>query len=230
MSRRSKLQKFAENLVLPNVFENFSFENPKLCAGQNREVDYASRWVCDFFNNQGPLVVELACGAGEYCLGLSDLYPDKNFIGIDIKGARIWKGAKTAIGLNKTRIAFLRCRIELMPHFFGTQEIDEIWICFPDPFPRKSKANRRLTARPFLDIYQALMKKNALLHLKTDDPALYQFSLDTIGSHPAFAIGYHHDDIYSAEAKCIEWDIKTTYERKHLADGKTIKYIRAYRI
>lgn len=230
MSKRSKLEKFAENLELPNVFENFSYENPQLYATENKPVAYSSHWNTDYFKNEAPLIIELACGGGEYCLGLSDLYPENNFIGVDIKGARLWRGAKTAFLLKKTQIAFIRCRIELLSHFIGKEEVDEIWITFPDPFPRPSKSNRRLSSPPFLNIYLPLLKKDGVLHLKTDDNDLYLYTLETLTRYNAFKVEFYHDDIYGIAEKYPEWKIKTTYEKKHLENKKTIKYIRAVKL
>ena len=151
----------------------------------------------------------------------------KNFIGIDIKGARIWEGAKKAMDKQLHNVCFVRSRIELLAAFFSPSEVDELWITFPDPFLKKSRSNKRLTSSPFLDLYTSYLKPSALLHLKTDDDTLYQFSLETISSHPGFKILLHHHDIYQSELPGIEdMDIRTYYEKKHLLAGKSIKYIR----
>ena len=150
MSRRNKLQKFAELLTFPNVYENFDPENPQLIGLNGMPVDRKGKWKKEHFKNDFPITLELACGRGEYSLGLGRMYPERNFIGVDIKGARIWKGARIALEENLTNVAFLRTRIEQIALFFDPEEIDEIWITFPDPFLRKSKANRRLTSCRFL--------------------------------------------------------------------------------
>jgi tRNA (guanine-N7-)-methyltransferase len=196
-----------------------------LFSNQSTRVNFNSSWCTQYFKNQNPLVLELACGGGEYSIGLSTLYPHKNFIGIDIKGARIWKGASKAIQAGRKNVAFVRCRIELIHFFFGKEEIDELWITFPDPFPISGKAKKRLTSAGFLDMYLPLLKPAARIHLKTDDESLYEFSLKSIQEHPAYHVLYHHNDIYSQPLLIPEWDIKTHYEIKHLAENKKIKYI-----
>lgn len=227
MSNRSKLEKFAANLAFPNVFENMDFDEPKLRKGLNQYVDFWNTWKVDYFKNNSPLILELACGRGEYSLGMARMFPERNYIGVDIKGARIWKGASTALNEGLNQIAFMRTKIELLDKFFGEAEVDEIWITFPDPFPRPSKSNKRLTSEHYLQLYTRILKPNASLHLKTDDPGLYAFSLETIKAHPAFELIYHDDDIYAKPLVTPELEIKTYYERMHLQAGKTIKYIHA---
>ncbi|MBK9269958.1 MAG: tRNA (guanosine(46)-N7)-methyltransferase TrmB [Saprospiraceae bacterium] len=227
MVKRSKLEKFAANLGFTNVFENFNFQNPSLHQSLHEEVELKGKWRANHFMNNDPLILELACGRGEYCLGLAAMYPNKNYIGVDIKGARIWKGASTALAKRLDNIAFLRTKIELIGHFFEEEEISEIWITFPDPFPRPSKSNRRLTSPIFLDHYSKVLEDGAYLHLKTDDPGLYVFSLQTIQSHPNYTVLYHDDDIYGKTLPYPELEIKTYYENIHLDLGKKIKYIRA---
>ncbi len=226
MGKRTKLEKFAENLQLPNVFENYSYENPVLYKSLHEPVDYKGKWNSDYFKNQFSITLELACGGGEYCLGLSELFPQKNFIGIDIKGARIWKGAKKAFDEKKLQIAFVRTKIELIPYFFDKGEIGEIWITFPDPFLNNTKSNRRLTSPPYLTIYKNILADGAILHLKTDDDTLYHFTLKVIAEDPDFKLMDHSDDIYNFGKDYPEWEVKTYYELKHLGAGKKIKYIR----
>ena len=219
--------KFAEVLSFPNVYENFNPKQPKLTAGEGVYVDLKGKWAIDHFKNNNPIVLELACGRGEYSLALARDNYEKNFIGVDIKGARIWKGASKALEEKLENVAFLRTRIEQVQLFFDPQEIDEIWITFPDPFLRKSKSNRRLTSIPFLDRYHPVLKDGGLLHLKTDDPTLYEFSLETLEAHPSYTINYHHADIYSGPLHIPELAYKTYYEAMHLEAKKTIKYIQA---
>ncbi|MDQ3142952.1 MAG: tRNA (guanosine(46)-N7)-methyltransferase TrmB [Bacteroidota bacterium] len=226
MGKRTKLEKFAENLELPNVFENFSFEHPNLLSKFNVSADFKGSWNKNYFKNNYPIVLELACGRGEYSLALAKTYPSKNFIGIDIKGARIWSGAKKALEEGLHQVAFVRTNIELLPHFFGEQEINEIWITFPDPFLKKSQSNRRLTSKYFLDIYTHLLKPNSILHLKTDDLMLYEFSLENIDTHHQYQILYKKDDIYKDELDYEDLKFKTYYEKQHLSKGRKIKYIR----
>ncbi len=227
MSNRSKLEKFADNQKFANVFENISFENPQLYSGYESQVDYKGRWKKDFFKNEYPLILELACGRGEYSLGLAQLNPQINIIGVDIKGARIWKGASQAIEQDLTRVAFIRTRIELIHHFFEADEVDEIWITFPDPFPRPSKSSKRLVSHFFLDIYTRILKDGAILHLKTDDTALFEFGLESIQSSTQYKLLQSSNNIYADNIAINELSIKTYYERMHLENKRTIKYFQA---
>lgn len=225
MARRNKLAKFAELVSFPNVYENYDPKNPKLVGVDLKEVDLTGKWAETHFGNNHPIVLELACGRGEYTLGLSEMFPDKNFIGVDIKGARIWKGAKIALDEKKENVAFLRTRIEQLELFFAPEEIDEIWITFPDPFLKDSKENRRLTAPPFLEKFRPLLKKSGTVNLKTDSPELYAFTQETLASHPGVEVIYDKDDIYSGPLDYPELELKTYYERMHLEDGRKIKFV-----
>ncbi len=226
MSRRNKLQKFAEVLSFPNVYENFDAKKPVLTGSGGAEVDLKGHWAQHHFGNQNPITLELACGKGDYTLGLARLFPQRNVIGVDIKGARIWRGAKTALEENLNNVAFLRTRIELIAHFFEKGEVAEIWITFPDPFLRTSKANRRLTSKPFLEQYKKILADTGLVHLKTDEPNLYEFTLEVLADNTDYQLLYHDDDIYAKPLPMPELELKTFYEKQHLAAGKTIKYIR----
>lgn len=226
MSRRNKLQKFAELLSFPNVYENFDPKNPGLIGVDGASVTLKGTWGKDHFKNEHPITLELACGRGEYSLGLSRMYPDRNFIGVDIKGARIWKGAGIALEEQLNNVAFLRTRIEQIDLFFASNEVDEIWITFPDPFLGKSKANRRLTSPRFIDRYRKFLKPGGICHLKTDDPTLYEYSLEALSEISFVKILYQDDDIYSKALPLPELDLKTYYEKIHLRDQKTIKYLK----
>lgn len=226
MSKRNKLQKFAELLTFPNVYENYNPKNPQLVGLNGQEVDLKGKWRELHFKNDHPLTLELACGRGEYTLDLARRYPEQNFIGVDVKGARIWKGAGIALDEKLDNVAFLRTRIEQIALFFETGEVDEIWITFPDPFLRKSKAKRRLTAPNFLKAYRQILKPGGLVHLKTDEPNLYEFSLEVLSEDPQVNMLYKDDDIYSKKLPFPELETKTYYEKMHLAEGKKIKYIR----
>ncbi len=225
MSRRNKLQKFAEVLAFPNVYENFDAKKPVLTGTGGVEVDLKGRWAQQHFGNDNPITLELACGKGDYTLGLARQFPERNFIGVDIKGARIWRGAKTALEEGLSNAAFLRTRIELIAHFFEMGEVAEIWITFPDPFLRKSKANRRLTSHQFLEQYKKILASGGLVHLKTDEPNLYHFTLEVLSENSDYELLYHDDDIYAKALPTPELELKTFYEKQHLAAGKTIKYI-----
>lgn len=224
MSRRNKLQKFSELLSYPNVYENFDPKNPGLIGLDGAAVERKGRWGSEHFKNDQPICLELACGRGEYTLGLSRMYPERNFIGVDIKGARIWKGASIALEEKLDNAAFLRTRIEQVDLFFAPDEVSELWITFPDPFI--GKANRRLTSPRFIDRYRKFLRKGGPCHLKTDDPTLYEYSLETLAAIPDVNILYQDDDIYSKALPLPELDLKTYYERIHLKDKKTIKYLR----
>ncbi len=222
---KNKLARFSELSTFSNTYQNYDVKDPKLVDCEGDEVEMKGSWQEKHFKNNNPIVLELACGGGEYTVALAKKYPDKNVIGVDIKGNRIWKGAKIAMEENISNAAFLRTRIEQLDLFFGKDEVSEIWITFPDPFLRKSKAQRRLTSSRFLKIYRKVLKENGLVHLKTDDPTLYKFTVDTIEEEKINMV-YHNDDIYSAELFTEELEVKTYYERMHLEHGKTIKYVR----
>lgn len=224
MSRRNKLQKFAELLTFENVYENKNAEKPQLTHG-NIPIDLKGKWNTLHFKNEQPITLELACGRGEYTLSLAQQYPERNFIGVDIKGARLWKGATIAREQNLHNAAFLRTRIEQITHFFAPEEVDEIWITFPDPFLRKGKANRRLTSPYFLNTYRKILKKGAIIHLKTDEPNLYEYSLETLHVDHQSTILYQDNDIYTKPLPIAELNTHTYYEKLHLEAGKKIKYI-----
>jgi len=226
MGKKNKLKKFGDLLSYPHVFENYNPKYPKLVVGDGIEVDIKGKWCNQHFNNENDLILELACGRGEYTEALAVAYPHQNFIGVDVKGARIWQGATHTLERNIKNAAFLRTRIEQIDLFFERNEVSGVWITFPDPFLRESKENKRLTSARFLDKYQNIIRKGAILHLKTDDPTLYHFTLDTLADYKGAKIIYHNDDIYANELVYPELIYKTHYEREHLAGGRKIKYIR----
>jgi tRNA (guanine-N7-)-methyltransferase len=225
MSRRNKLQKFAEVSAFQNVYENFHAPEARL-TWCGKEVSMQGRWAPVCFQNSNSITLELACGKGEYTVGLAQQYPERNFIGVDIKGARIWKGARRALELGLQNAAFLRTRIELLDQFFAQGEVSEIWIVFPDPFPRESKANRRLTSPPFLDVYRNILKEHGLVHLKTDDMNLFAFTRDSIASDTRCTLLYQSEDLYAQPLPSDELGIKTFYEMQHLSEGRKITYLR----
>ena len=227
MSTRNKLKKFSELLGFHNVYENYNPKKPRLVASEGKTVDLKGCWASHHFENNLPITLELACGRGEYTLALSASNKERNYIGVDIKGARIWKGAKIALENDHKNVAFLRTRIEQIDLFFEQGEVNELWVTFPDPFLRKSKSNRRLTSIPFLNRYKNILAKGSMVHLKTDDPTLYEFSLETFTEHPDYSILYSDDNIYNKLLPVPELSFKTYYEIMHLEEGKTIKYIQA---
>ena len=183
----------------------------------------AGNWN-EFWKNNNPLVLELACGKGEYAVGLGKLYPDKNFIGIDLKGNRIWVGAKKALQQNLKNVAFLRTQIDQVGDYFSVNEVDSIWITFPDPQLRKSKAKKRLTHPKFLRIYQQFLTPGGLIHLKTDSPDLYEFTKLVIRLYDC-VLHTDFDDTYKEAGIPEDLRIKTHYESLDIAGSNRIHYL-----
>ena len=223
MSRRRKLEKFADILNYPNVYEYSEIGKHMLKANKYDEVDLRGLWRNVVFANDNPICLELACGRGEYTIGLAQKYPDKNFIGVDIKGARIWQGATKALEDGLSNVAFLRIRIEQIELYFGEEEVDEIWITFPDPFP--AKENRRTTSSNFLNRYYQIVKNKGEINLKTDDAEFFKYSLQSVRGNKKYEIIYECDNIYGQDLYTQDLAIKTYYELDHLSKGKTIKYL-----
>ncbi len=226
MARRNKLMKFSELISFPNVYQNFDPKKPKIVGVDLVEVDLKGKWASNHFKNGNPIVLELACGRGEYSLGLSEMFPNKNFIGLDIKGARIWKGASIALNSKLSNVAFLRTKIEQVNLFFEKDEVDEIWITFPDPFLKDSKENRRLTSPAFLERYKQILKPGGTINLKTDSPELYQFTQEVLANSADVEILYDKDDIYKDALDYPELELKTYYEKMHLLDNRLIKFMK----
>jgi len=225
MSRRNKLLKFAEIESFDNVYENFSVSNPQLIAKGNVPIDLKGNWATTHFKKDSPITLELACGRGEYTVGMAEMFPQRNFIGVDIKGARIWKGAKQAIASGFSNAAFLRTRIECVDAFFAPGEVEEIWITFPDPFPRLGQANRRLTANVFLNLYRKILKPTGKIHLKTDNTGIFLSTIEVISGSDGCEIHEVIDDIDAHGTLLSELSIPTFYERVHREAGARIKYI-----
>lgn len=223
MSRRNKLAKFAALDTFSNVIQYFGEPDFRLVAANRQTVDLKGRWR-EYFGIEGELTLELACGRGEYSLALGRAFPERLFIGVDIKGARIYQGAVKGLEEQLANVAFLRTRIEFISYFFAPGELDEIWITFPDPFPNKE--NRRLTAPIFLDRYRTLLKPGGIVHLKTDDPDLHAYSVAMAQSIPGIDLEVAQEDIYARPLIMPELAYQTYYERMHLADGRKINYMR----
>ena len=226
MGRKNKLRKFAEVLSFSNVYECYNVQEPVLVGMGMEPVAMRGRWNEQHFKNDHPITLELACGGGEYTIGLARQFPERNFIGVDVKGNRLHTGAKQALDEGLTNVAFLRTRIEVIEHFFAPGEVAEIWITFCDPFPRPSKENRRLTSLNFHERYRRILQPGGLVHLKHDDPNLVKFTMNTIANDPQGTLIYSNLDIYAGDLPMPELSIQTLYEGKHLAAGKTIKYLR----
>jgi len=210
---KDKLRKFAEVATFENVLQ---LEEGKVMKGQ---------WAQKHFDNNNPIVLELACGKGEYAVNLAKQFPDKNFIGVDYKGNRIWRGAKTALEEKIKNVAFLRIQIEYLLEYFHHGEIDEIWITFPDPQPQVSREKKRLTSDRFLEKYQAVLKEGGCVNLKTDNDGLYAYTLERIAAL-GLKLYVKTEDLYHADFVNDALSIKTYYEKKYLAHQKNINYLR----
>ena len=206
---QKKLIRFEELKTFPNVLQY-----PENMQG---------KWH-DFFQNKNPITLELACGKGEYAVGLGRLYRERNFIGIDIKGNRIWKGAKTALTEGLNNVAFLRTQIDKLTDYFSADEISEMWITFPDPQLRFSKMKKRLTHPKFLRLYQNILKKDGVIHLKTDSPDLYNFTKAVIDLYQLKTID-DKDDLYKEASISEALTIKTHYENLDIAQSNKVHYL-----
>jgi tRNA (guanine-N7-)-methyltransferase len=214
---KKKLVRFAEMLAFDNVVHADSDEV------LNRRHDLYGRWAWKFFGSAGPIVLELGCGKGEYTIALARLFPGMNFLGVDIKGARIWKGAKYAFENKMQNAGFLRTRIEFISSFFASDEIEQVWLTFPDPQP--SRARKRLTSPAFLNRYRGFLRKGGLVHLKTDNMELYNYTLRVIRAN-SLELLMSTDDIYHTAPNDKLLSIRTYYEQQFLDQGKPIAYLR----
>jgi tRNA (guanine-N7-)-methyltransferase len=210
---KDKLRRFAEIETFANVYE--------LDAGKALK----GNWSTMHFKNDAPLVLELACGKGEYTVNLAQLFPYKNFIGIDYKGNRIWRGAKTAMEEGIDNVAFLRIQIEHILDYFDTDEVSEIWITFPDPQPQVSREKKRLTAPRFLEKYKVILQESAPINLKTDNDDFYAFTLENI-DQLGLKLHVRTEDLYRSDLVNEVLSIKTYYEKKYLTHNKNINYVR----
>ena len=186
---------------------------------------YQGRWTADLFGNSNPLVLELACGKGEYTVNLASMFPHKNFLGVDYKGNRIWRGAKTALEDGITNVGFLRIQIENLLDYFAPGELDEIWITFPDPQPQLSREKKRLTSSRFLDMYKVLLKPGGYINLKTDNDGLHAYTAEKIAE---LGLNLHTrtEDLYNSPYADEVLSIKTYYEKKYLQTSKNINYLK----
>jgi tRNA (guanine-N7-)-methyltransferase len=214
---KKKLQRFAENQIFPNLFQ------PSPQEMYEREFELKGRWNTDYFGNKNPIVVEFGCGKGEYTIGLAHRFPLKNFIGVDIKGARLWRGCKTAYEAGLKNAAFIRNKIEFVNSLFAEQEVSEIWITFPDPQPKKQK--KRLTSSRFLSHYAKLLKSEGIIHLKTDNLPLHLYTLQVIEKNKLELL-FASDDLYHSNAADDILSIQTFYEKQFLAKGQKITYLK----
>lgn len=207
---QKKLERFAAIKTFSNV--------------QEYPVGMQGKWN-DFFKNDNPLLLELACGRGEYTVGLASLFPQQNFLGVDVKGNRMFIGAKKCLAENLTNAGFLRTQIEKLADYFSAGEVDEIWIIFPDPQLRTSKSKKRLTHPRFLRLYQQILKPGGFIHLKTDSPKLYLFT-KRVAELYGLTIVEDSDNVYAADIVPEELKIKTHYESLDIAQSKKIHYLK----
>jgi len=217
---KNKLKRFNENETFNNVFQ------PSREELVNATFALKGKWRETFFKNDNPLVLELGCGKGEYSVALAQKYPNKNFIGVDIKGARFWRGAKTGIDENIPNVAFLRTQIELIDHAFAENEVNEIWITFPDPQIKYKRTKHRMTNAEFLERYKQILKPDGVVNLKTDSEFMHGYTLGLL--HGAgHEVLYANHNVYKQEGSPEEvTSIQTYYEGQYLAQNKPITYIR----
>lgn len=219
MGSKNKLKRFKENEGFGNVIQ------PKREEVISGNFTFKGQWQ-EEFGNQNPIVLELGCGKGEYTVGLAQKFPNKNFIGIDIKGARFWKGAKEALANNLVNVRFLRTQIDLIDLLFAEDEVAEIWITFPDPQIKFKRTKHRLTNPLFLDKYKTVLKNNGEIHLKTDSEFMHGYTIGVLQGS-AFEIVYSNHDVYRNHGSPKEvLEIQTFYEKQYLDKGKPITYLK----
>ncbi|MEG1498095.1 MAG: tRNA (guanosine(46)-N7)-methyltransferase TrmB [Bacteroidales bacterium] len=214
---KNKLAKFEENLNFSNLFQL-----PACMV--DWQAPWKGKWKENYFKNNNPLILEVGCGKGEYTVELARKHADRNYIGMDIKGARLWRGCKTAEENAMQNVAFLRTKAEFLDRIFAPKEVSEIWVTFPDPQPNKE--NKRLTSPAFLERYAKILDTDGIIHLKTDDTALYEYTFHQVVEKNAHIILDNTSDLYAPEETYREMmDIQTFYEKRWLQEGKKIKYI-----
>lgn len=219
---KNKLARWTELGSYNNVIQ------PRIGDVTEKDHPIKGRWNKEMFKNEKPIVLELGCGKGEYTVGLAARFPDKNYVGVDIKGARMWRGAKTSNENKLSNVAFLRTRIEFITRFFSPDEVDEIWVTFPDPQPGGRNANKRLTSPRFLNNYRLFLKDKGIVHLKTDNNELFKYTRKVVNDNKLETI-IATEDLYSGDFTDDILSIKTHYENIFLSEGLKINYI-AFRL
>ena len=214
---KHKLARFAENLTFPNLFQ-VSFEDL-----EHKGFEWRGRWA-EFFGNDNPIVLELGCGKGEYTIALSRENANRNYIGVDIKGARLWRGAKTSNEEQMNNVAFIRTRIEFINSFFAEGEVSEIWVTFPDPQPKKPM--KRLTSERFLERYRHMLKTDGWVHLKTDSRELYDYTMEEVIAPAGYEVEFSTADLYASGYGGMATAVQTFYESMFLKEGKPITYVK----
>ena len=216
---KNKLRRFADMAAYSNVIA------PRFDEVFRADFRLKGHWADEIFGNQYPIVLELGCGKGEYTVALARKYPEKNFIGVDIKGARMWVGATDALQNNLTNVTFLRTRIEFITSCFASGEVSEIWLTFPDPQPQQSRENKRLTSLRFLQSFREIMQPEGMIHLKTDSQFLFEYTYNILKSNKLNIITCT-DDLYNAGSTDDILSVQTYYEKIFLGKGITIKYLK----
>ena len=220
MGSKNKLKRFLENDTFSNVFQ------PTREEVVGNEFPLKGKWNSDFFKNENPIVVELGCGKGEYSVGLAKRFPDKNFVGIDIKGARFWRGAKTATDADLNNVAFVRTQIEIIDGIFAEGEVSEFWITFPDPQIKYKRTKHRMTNTEFLQLYKRILKPDGVMNLKTDSEFMHGYTLGLLHGE-GHEVLYANHDVYKNEGSPEEVTaIQTFYENQYLQVNKAITYIK----
>ncbi len=220
MGSKNKLKRFIENETFQNVFQ------PTREEVMSGEFALKGKWNTDFFKNNNPIIVELGCGKGEYTVGLAEQNPNKNYIGIDVKGARFWRGAKSAVDSGMSNVAFIRTQIELVDFIFANQEIDEIWITFPDPQIKYKRTKHRMTNSEFLQLYKKILKPDGIVNLKTDSEFMHGYTLGLLHGE-GHEVLYANHNVYVNEGSPKEvTDFQTFYEKQYLDKNKAITYVK----
>ena len=208
---RKKLRRFAELEKFPNFFRYFNLEK-------------GGEWIRDFFGNDSPVTLELCCGKGDFSLGLAQLFPNRNVLGIDRKGDRLWSGSSRAFNEGITNAAFLQTDIEILGDMLDEGQVEEIWVTFPDPLPKRKQAKHRILGPAFLRIYRKLLRPGGLIHLKTDSEDFLESTVEGL-QHESVEIRFLKKDIYADPLSDPLLEIQTDFERKHLAIGRKIHYM-----
>lgn len=213
---KSKLKRFEIISGRDNVIE----------PGKDSFLKMKGKWRAEYFKNDNPVTIELACGRGEYTVGMARMFPERNYVGIDKKGDRLWKGSTWAVEENMKNAAFLRTDILFIESFFEVGEVDEVWLTFPDPRPRKRDSKRRLSSTRYLDMYKKLLKPEGYFRFKTDNTDLFNFTLEELAYRNDLVEYTYTHDLYQSDLRAECYDIKTKYEEKFAAQGEKIKYLR----
>lgn len=216
---KRKLGQFEELNTFSNVFQ------PSIDEVFDQDYPLKGKWAAGHFKNTNPVILELGCGKGEYTVGLAGLFPGQNFIGIDIKGARIYTGARQALRENIPNVAFIRTRIEFINSVFAGDEVDEIWLTFPDPQLKNRRNKKRLTASKFLNSYREFLKDGGIVHLKTDNAVLYRYTLELVKENE-LPLLFATEDLYGSELADVVYGIRTYYEEQFIEKGLNIHYLK----